>query len=111
MSSGHRVRARISLNSTDTPSTGWTLRSGTRSLLLQFRGLERDEPITLGGVVSTNNDVALTLGLTDLDVVIHFWADQAIAAAQPGAKFVIWYGREVGRGEVIDVLNATPRSR
>src|SRR5215471_15886680 len=89
MDSGHQVRACISLNLADSqPGRRWDLPSGTRSLLFQFPRLEPEPVITLGAVVTTNNDVRLTPGLNS-SVVIHFWADEAISVAQPGASFDI----------------------
>ena len=108
---GHRVRARITLEPVETTTARWRLPSGTRSLLFQFTRPGEEKPVTLGGVVTTNNDAPLAPGVTDLDVLIDFWADEAAAVARPGARFAIWYANEVGRGDVLhDVDAPTTRS-
>jgi hypothetical protein len=40
--------------------------------------------------------------VADLYVVIDFWADEAAVVVHSGATFTIWYGGEVGRGDVLD---------
>ena len=110
MNSGHRVRARISLSRVDVAKPEFALPSGTRSLLFQFPELDGNEPITLGALVTSDNDAALAPG-GDLVASIDFWADQARTVALPGATFVVWYGGEIGRGEVLDVLGEQGETR
>jgi hypothetical protein len=109
MASGHRVRARITLDTTARGGLKSALSSGTRSLLLQFqRALESNEPIMLGAVITSENQARLAPGVSDLTVSIHFWNDAARTVALPHVSFVVWYGRKVGHGEILDVVRHTP---
>lgn len=104
MTVGHRVRAELTLASTEEGGLKAPVPSGTRSLLLQFP-VPGQEPVTLGAEVTAEDQGELAPGASGVRAVVHFWADEARSAAVPGAVFVLWYGgREVGRGNVSSVL-------
>ncbi len=42
-------------------------------------------------------------------VMVHFGADEARRVAVPRSSFILWYGRDVGRGEVLEVVNETAK--
>ena len=109
MAAGHRVRARITLDTTARGGLKSSLPSGTRALLLQFQPpSESSQPITLGAAITSGSQTELAPGVSDLTVSIHFWADTARTVALPDATFVVWYGRKVGHGQILDVVDETP---
>ena len=73
--------------------------SGTRSLLVSFADSEEGE--TFGAVIEDANGKDLTPGSTRL-VKLSFWSDVAEIYGSRGAKFSIQYGRDVGRGEIVE---------
>lgn len=68
--------------------------SGTRSLLVSF--VDSEEPETFGAVIDDENGEALTPGSA------HLWSEVAEVYGSKGAKFNLHYGREVGRGEIVE---------
>lgn len=103
MTDGHLVRACINLKSTVDGGLANPLSSPTRSILLRFSShVEQSQPAMFGAVMASDMDIAP--GARDLPVELRFWADEANMAAQPGATFTLWYGREIGDGEVLEVM-------
>lgn len=72
--------------------------SGTRSLLVSF--LENEEGETFGAVLDDENGEDLAPGSVHR-VTLSFWSDVAEIYGTRGAKFSLQYGREVGRGEIL----------
>jgi hypothetical protein len=107
---GHRVKATLSLVSSDAGGLGTSLPSGTRSLLVRVT-----EPA--GGIVDLGTAIVpltggdLVPGSSDVAVELLFWADEARIYATPGTRFVLWYGRDVGGGTVVSVVDEPSASR
>lgn len=82
------------------------LPSGTRSLLVGFTDSEKGE--TFGAVFTDADDQELAPGSTHT-VTLSFWSDAAEIYGTRGAKLTLQYGREVGRGEIVEAVSSTPR--
>ena len=96
------ARAQISLLRSDAGGIVLALPSGTRSLLLKFHlsqisGVET----SVGAVIESESGEMLSPGHQDTNVSILYWAVDARALFFPGARFAIWYGRDVGEGLIV----------
>ncbi len=103
MTKGHVVCAEVDLAPVEQGGLRVPMPSGTRSLLLQFREGE-EQPLSLGAELAVEGGGELIPGATGVQVLAHFWADEARSVALPPKAFVLWYGREVGRGRVLKVV-------
>jgi hypothetical protein len=74
--------------------------------VLRFAGLDAgSNSISVGAMVTTATGDALEPGADQVDARVHFWADEARLHATPGARFELWYGRIVGKGVVLSVVD------
>jgi hypothetical protein len=89
---GHVAEARIGLSPASAQGPRFSMPSGGRSLLLQFRSLEDpDQQTTMGAVIDTLDGSAIEPGIAGVTARLWFWADEAQVYATPGAKFLLWY--------------------
>lgn len=103
MSIGIRAYARLSIIEDADPARAWAaLASGSKSLLFQFAGLgESDqELVSLGAMVVTPDQSALSWGDKDRNVLLNFWDDASRMYVQDGAEFTVWYSRSIGSGVI-----------
>ena len=100
---GHVVCAEVELAPAELGGLKGPMPSGTRSLLLQFPGGD-GQPISLGAELAVEGGGELVPGAKGIQVLAHFWVDEARNVALPPNTFILWYGREVGRGRVLEVV-------
>jgi hypothetical protein len=104
MTIGHVVYVEVELAPSDQGGLKAPMASGTRSLLLQFQA-DEGQPISLGAELAVEGGGELVPGAKAMQVLARFWADEARSVALPPQSFVLWYGREVGRGRVLQVID------
>ena len=112
MIGGHRAKARLSLDPSETGGLTAAMPSGTRSLLLDFEVYIEGRPqqVQLGVMITTTDGQELKPGVSDVDAHLHIWSDEALVYATPESRFTVRYGRRVGEGvilQVCDGLDAT----
>ena len=96
------ARAQISLLPSDAGGIVMALPSGTRSLLLKFHPSQISGVETsVGAVIESESGEMLSPGLQDTKVSIQYWAVDACALFFTGARFAIWYGRDVGERLIV----------
>ncbi len=103
---GYRVKAMLRLASTEDGGLIYPQPSGTKSILLQFPSVDdaNPGPVMLGAVLTPQNGGQVAPGqVTEADVL--FWNDEARIYATTDASFDLWYGRTVGHGTVISVVD------
>ncbi len=100
---GHVVCIEVELAPSEQGGLKAPMPSGTRSLLLQFPA-DQGQPVSLGAELAVEGGGELVPGANGILVLAHFWADEARTVALPPKTFVLWYGREVGRGRVLQVV-------
>ena len=91
-----RVRVRVSLDQSD---RGWHFSGSTRSLLFRFRDGDPAE-VTFGGYLSADQDAEIAPGRT-FEASLELLVDPVDSLVHPGERFVVWYARDVGHGEVL----------
>lgn len=95
------MEARLGLFPAESGGLRTPMPTGTRSLLLAFRSLERPaEEVKIGAVIDVIGGPALIPGADEVTAIIRFWGDEAAVYATPGTAFTLWYGRVVGNGVV-----------
>jgi hypothetical protein len=80
--------------------------ASTRSLMLVFPSPEHaGEEVKVGAVVDTVDGSALMPGSAGVSATVRFWVDEAAIYAVPGVSFTLWYGRPVGKGVVVRLVD------
>lgn len=68
------------------------------SFIYAFEG----EETKLGALAVSLNGMDFAPGTTHDEVHLDFWAEEPWTdIVKPGVTFTIWYGRDVGRGQVL----------
>jgi len=68
-------------------------------MLFRFDNIE-GQPL-FGAVATASDSRDFEPGQSFADVRLWFWVDaEARAAIEPGARFVVWYGGDIGEGVV-----------
>jgi hypothetical protein len=73
--------------------------NGSRSVLFKFA--TSDGEVQAGAALGVDGP-PLSSGQTGT-VTLRFWADEAAPYVVPGAEFVAWHGRDIGRGRILRV--------
>lgn len=108
MTIGIRAEARLTLIGDPDPSRAWAaLASGSNSLLFQFceTSESQQELVSLGAMVTTPDQSPLVWGERDRQVLLNFWDDAARMQVHEGAEFSIWYGRTIGNGVIVKLID------
>ncbi len=98
---GHRVLAEIELLPSEAGGLKTAVQEGSRSLILRFDG-DTGESANFGAVIERIEGVAEPGSKATVELLI----DTAAVYATEGARFTLWYGRDVGHGHVTDVVPA-----
>ena len=73
--------------------------SGTRSMLFRFGSTD-----PIGAVAVSRQGDDFVPGGTYPEVELEFWWDGAPRIVEQGTGFTVWYGSDVGEGEVTGIL-------
>jgi len=99
MARWHAIEATASFG--DAP-TGLAL--PTRSVLLVFTA-PSGEDVMLGCTLERASGQPAGVSSDGVVVAARFWAVEASTYAVPGARFNMWYGRIIGHGAVLRLLD------
>ncbi|HEX8001273.1 MAG TPA: hypothetical protein VF519_01105 [Mycobacteriales bacterium] len=97
---GHRVAVEVELRQAEGGGLTAAVEPGSRSLLFVFD--DHGEDVRLGAAFEHVAGVGRPGEA--FNATVAFWHDVAARYATPGARFTLWYGREVGSGKVVEVL-------
>ena len=99
---GHRVVVEAELEHSDEGGLRGPIEDGHRSVAYRFVGLGDEADQTFGGIV----EEVLQGGEPGSRLVarVRFYHDLAEVYATVGAEFEVWYGRVVGHGRVLSVV-------
>ncbi len=102
MALGHRVVVEADLERTEEGGLRGPIDAGHRSVAYRFVGLGDEADQAFGGIV----EEVLQGGAPGSRLVarIRFYHDLAEVYATVGAEFEVWYGRVVGHGRVLSVV-------
>jgi hypothetical protein len=73
-----------------------------------FRFGQGPGELSIGGIAVDAAGEPFGAGTRHAEVTLTFWAEDAERLIHPGDEFVVWYGRDVGRGRISGV--ASPRT-
>lgn len=97
----YRSKANLALGKFDQIGARPESPGTTRSVLLYFVD-QKGERLewALGTLIETVDGAALAPGLSNLNVTLTFWEQAAVDVVKPGAQFLLWYGGDIGQGEI-----------
>lgn len=101
---GPRAHVRLTLKPPRPDAKPWRLPNPTRSLLFRF-GTGTKEEALAGAVLHAEGVSEISQGNT-FTGSLEFWVDEVERWLRPGEPFDVWYGGDVGSGQVLDVNSA-----
>jgi hypothetical protein len=107
MTSGVRAQASLTLVDGSDPTHAWrALASGSKSLIFQFAADfdSRQEPVSLGAMVTTSDHKPLVWGDQARRVLINFWDDASRMYVHEKASFMVWYSSVIGHGVITNIV-------
>jgi|HubBroStandDraft_1064217.scaffolds.fasta_scaffold68784_3 hypothetical protein len=97
--SGVVARAELSLDA-GTGLSPAVVSDGSRSVLFKFA--TSDGEVQAGAAIEIDGS-PLEPGQSGT-VTLRFWADAATPFVVPGAEFVAWHSRDIGRGRILSLI-------
>ena len=92
-----KAKVRVQL---DSSTRAFRFVGKTRSLLYRFRDGLADQ-LLAGAVLVADDESEIAPG-AEVEGWLEFWADDVAPFLRLGERFVVWYGSDVGSGEVIE---------
>lgn len=94
------MRVRVRLDPPRPNTQPWRLSNPSQSLLFRFR-TGSDEEMLAGAILDVEGGVDVSPG-DEFIGWLEFWAEDIKPLLNPGESFDVWYGGDVGSGEVLD---------
>jgi hypothetical protein len=93
------ARVRVTLSPGEPDATVWRLTNPSQTLVFRFR-TGTSEELMAGAILDVDGGVDVSPG-DSFSGSLSFWAEEVMPPLRVGEPFDVWYGRDVGKGEVI----------
>jgi hypothetical protein len=96
-----RARVRVTLHPVRRGTKTWRLANPSQTLLFRFRTGTAEE-VLAGAILDVDSGADVSPG-DSFTGSLRFWAEEIGPLLQVGEAFDVWYGGDVGKGEVLEV--------
>jgi len=87
---------------------GWATRIAGRDPLNAVPFGESPAAFTIGAVATDPTARPFSAGACHERAILAFWVAEARRTIRPDDRFVIWYGRDIGAGRIVEVGDQPP---